>query len=190
MFASCPLPPEVKDDYEEGQYFGEPPISKVVFKYDDIVQATDKMLVAQGLFRLCTQNWVLFMKKDFDCFVNGEPYLALSFLLHLDTGQFMSRVWNRTVTAGFLKNVKGIEYRLKSFFGGKVPCIGLISESGNSEKIEVTDSYIVSCMPFKRKISIDCQFLGNKTEGGEWLCEPCFAMKSIDSINFLSLIHI
>ena len=75
-----------------------------MFRYSDITKVTDGILNEKELFRLYSGKWVLFMRRNFDCFVDGEPYLALSFLLHLESGQFVSRVWNKTISTGYIND--------------------------------------------------------------------------------------
>ena len=163
--------------------------SNYIFSYTDVTQATETVLVSQGLFRIYTQNWVVFMRRDFDCFVSGEPHHAISFLLHLESGQFITRVWGKTIGSGFMSNLRGVVNRLTDLFVHKVPCIGLITSQPEQQPLEVTNNYIVSSMPYNRKFSLSCKFLAKKKDGSDWLCDSCVGMKNQDMVHMQKLME-
>ena len=50
------------------------------------------------------------LNSGFDLTLSGEPYVALMLVLHLDSGKFITRVWNSAESILTLKNRESIHF--------------------------------------------------------------------------------
>lgn len=137
------------------------------FAYEEIVSATQDLANSENLIHLHVKTWVVFLRKDFDCTVNDEPYHALSFLFNLETGQFLIRVWNKTFKKGFVKTSDNLKKKLCEAFEGKVPCLG-----HENEDRETMMNCVTTDFPFRRDVSVECQFVA-QSGTDTYLCKPC-----------------
>ena len=122
-----------------------------IFSYDDVVNLSTTVMTSLNIFHLSVQGWVIFLRNDFDCVVNGEPYQALSFLLFPESGQFFARVWNKTIQKGFLTSTEGIGQKLEEVFLKKSPCLGVSNTTGepdnSNERVITADFYSEGTSP-------------------------------------------
>ena len=99
-----------------------------IFTHIDIITSTQTILVSEELFYRQIEEWISFTRKDFDCHVNGEPYQAVNFLINLDSGQFIVRVWSRTIKTGYLGDSTSVRDKIQETFCEKVPCTGFFQD--------------------------------------------------------------
>ena len=152
--------------------------------------AVQSQLGKELLNQRCIKDWLILTRNDFDCVVLGDPYLAQSFWLHLGTGRFINRVWNKTFVTGYVTSPEFAAQKIRECFESKAPCLGIV---GVEEENEVTESYTISDLPYKRKISASCLFLVNRNQAEEeekkklidsqLMCEPCLVMQKMDAVS-------
>ena len=143
-----------------------------IFSLIDIIASTHEILATEELFYRQIEDWISFTRNDFDCHVNGEPYQAVNFMVNLETGQFIVRVWSRTVKMGFLGNPDCVRDKIQETFHAKVPCTGFFQD--DQEQI---GKILFSDFPFSRMLSSQCNFLTklrtDEDEGHKMLCKAC-----------------
>lgn len=155
------------------------PSPNAFFSEIDLITSIQEVLVSEELFYRLIEDWMSFTRKEFDCHVNGEPYQAVNFLLNLKSGEFLIRVWCRTVRTGFLFDPHSVSDKIQETFQGQLPCTGLLHEDQEPVgKVSFTD------FPFSRMISSTCSFFKRvktgEEESEELLCKSC---TKIDSHN-------
>ena len=165
--------------------------AKALFPLESVMAAIQTSLGQASLNQRSVQDWLILTRSDFDCVVLDNPYLAQSFWLHLSTGRFTSRVWNKILATGFVADLETAVQKIWEYFDGTAPCLGIIGGLEDEDNV-VTESYIISDLPYKRKISSNCLSIASKTtatrDGSnstataiELLCEPCLVMKELDT---------
>ena len=152
-----------------------------IFTHIDIITSTQAILVSEELFYRQIEDWISFTRKDFDCTVNGEPYQAVNFMINLESGQFIVRVWSRTIKTGFLGDSVSVRDKIQETFRGKVPCTGYFQEDQ-----EQVAKILFSDFPYSRMLSSQCNFLTKlrpeSEESHRMLCKAC-RMVDDDSID-------
>ena len=155
-----------------------------MFQVFDVVRGVQDHPIFKDLHFITCQNWLVFVRKEFDCVLNEEPQQAISFFLHLRSGQFLIRVWARTVKVGFINDVKGVHTKLEDTFHNTYPCTGIVVT--NSENSPYSDC-MTSDVPILRMYSTSCQHFYKQSSGNKsekvFLCEPCKVMKNIGDIS-------
>ena len=142
------------------------------FSIIEVISAIQNVLDLQDLFYRQIDKWLLITRKGFDCFINEEPHHAIMFLLDLDTGQYMIRVWSKTLLTGYLADPDCISDKILETFKQCVPCTGVLQEEH-----ENTESVLFNEFPFSRMISTKCSYI-TKVERdfvveNQFLCKPC-----------------
>ena len=61
-------------------------------------------------------EWTMLLRTDFDLFYEDEPFSVIMLLIHLKSGQFLTRVWNKTISQGVIKDVEDLENVIRSTF--------------------------------------------------------------------------
>ena len=151
-----------------------------LFNHVDIITSTQGILVSEELFYRQIEEWISFTRKDFDCHVNGEPYQAVNFLINLESGQFIVRVWSRTVKTGYLADPDSVRDKIQETFKGKVPSTGFFQEDQ-----EQVGKILFSDFPYSRMMSSQCNFLTKlKPEAQESHRMVCKACRVVDNDNF------
>ena len=155
---------------------------QVRFSYSDVISAIHDTLETEHLLQLHIDGWVVFLRKHFDCTVGGMPFQAMSFLLNLETGQYLARIWSKTIEQGAVTSYQDICEKLVDAFRGIVPCLGFetLEKSASKKKYLKTD------FPYTRYISKSCQYVTAEATNGEkdvkqsYLCDPCanFSMRN------------
>ena len=146
----------------------------LTFTFVDIVSATQNVIFAENLLYFNVKSWVLYLRNDFDCVVNGEPYQALSFLFHLESGQFFIRVWNKTIKKGVLNSLTSVHEKISEAFQGQKPCLGL----DHVGKTALRSKAIATDLPYTRYISTKCEYVTKcSPSSNENLCLSCAALK-------------
>ena len=79
-------------------------------------------------------KYLVLMKSDCDVVIAGEPYLALALLLDPDSGKFLTRVCDQTVTRG---HAHSIEELVSVLCTTLIQCGPLISSSALSYEKEM-----------------------------------------------------
>ena len=149
-----------------------------VFHAKEVLLALQELEVAKELLTISIKKWIIFVRNDFDIFINQEPQQAISFFLHLDSGKYLIKVWSQTVKVGVLEDLKGIFFKLNETFYNTLPCTGMPIENPNSACIDG----IILQAPYLRSHSLSCQHIIQRTfKNGELslLCDPCQVTKKI-----------
>lgn len=167
---------------DQGNFFDNDDI----FSEIDIIASTEKLIVSEELFYRQIEDWISFTRRNFDCHINGEPHQAVNFLLNPRTGEYLIRVWSRTVTTGYLLNLDSVSEKIQETFQGQLPCTGFLS----SEQEQI-GNVIFTDFPFSRMMSSNCAFLTQKNtttqEDEQLLCNFCVYMNdNIDKPNALN----
>ena len=152
--------------------------SEAVFSAMEVMTALQDLQVAKELLTIKIKNWIIFVRNDFDIYINKEPQQAITFFLHLDSGQYMIKVWSQTVKVGLLEDLKGIFFKLNETFYNTLPCTGIAIEDQDTTFLDGMTTHI----PYLRSHSQSCQHIIKRVaKKGELLliCEPCQVMKSI-----------
>ena len=90
---------------------------------------------------------------DFDVTVHGEPYIALMLLYHTKSGQYFSRLWNRTLDSGAASTLEDLSSVCEAHFLQRgALCLGC----PESEEEVADHAFFVSQSPFPRRISREC----------------------------------
>ena len=61
-------------------------------------------------------EWTMVLRTDFDLFFEDEPFNVVILLLHCRSGQFLTRVWNKTIAQGFIKDGEDLEIIVRNTF--------------------------------------------------------------------------
>ena len=109
--------------------------------------------------------------------ISEEPYSALMLLFNLNSGKFMSRVWNQTVSSGEAFVIgQFVEACQRHFLEGGRPCVGCIQ----GEDEQVAQEYHVSHTPVPRKVSKECnKFLGKDAQPECRSCRECLKINDL-----------
>ena len=124
-------------------------------------------------------KYLVLMRSGFDLVIAGEPYLALMLLLDLDSGKFLTRIWNQTITRGCALSLEEFVEACETFFAhnGK-PCLGLPED----EDEQVMQDFLISQTPVPRKVSKSCQRVVSRETGDEIpSCIECFKLRDLKS---------
>ena len=132
------------------------------------------VLASMSLTSVPFGRYLLVMRTECDVIIGGEPYVALVLWLNLETGKFMARIWNQTVTAGDAVSLEKFTEACQTHFSQGKPCLGYPED----EQEQVDQEYLTSQTPVPRKISKMC----HKTLGGEagattHSCEECLKLR-------------
>ena len=112
-------------------------------------------------------HFLVILKSEFDLNISGEPYIAVMLLLDLNSGKFISRVWNQTLSTGYALDEATLMEACKSLFCGGRPCPG----------------HQVSEKPFPRKLSSKCKkVLDNDVGADEITCVECSKVSKVMSM--------
>ena len=147
-----------------------------LFSIVEVITAIQKVLDSQDLFYRQIDKWLLITRKGFDCFINDEPHHAITFLLDLDTGQYLIRVWSKTLLTGFIQNPECIHDKILDTFQGNAPCTGVLQEEQ-----AISESVLFNEFPFSRMISTKCSYVTKVDHDllvvdKQLLCKPCTVM--------------
>ena len=132
--------------------------------------------VLSALAQLCLKavscgQYLVILKPDFDVEISGEPYHALMLLLNTVSGNFMARLWNKTVEAGKVSTLSDLINTCTHHFRTRRLCLGLFEDAHKQSKQE----FLVSQTPVPRKISNTC--IGTVVEN-EHACIECMKLEA------------
>lgn len=108
----------------------------------------DPVVVAEsGLVSLDFGSWTLVTRSNLD-FVKegGWPLTSMNFLYNNKTGEYISRVFNRTVESGQIPQGQVLLSKCRDFFLNNFPCLGI-------------NYYESEEFPFQLSFALDCQKL-------------------------------
>ena len=156
---------------------------QAVFDLFEVMTGVQQHPISKELHYITCGRWIVFLRKDFDCFLNEEPQQAISLFLHLETGKFLLKVWARTVRAGFLQDLATLNGKLEETFQNTLPCTGIVVLNEN----DLYENSLSSDVPFLRTYSKSCQYISSKSQNTSIkeanLCGPCNVMKNLGDIN-------
>ena len=79
-------------------------------------------------------EYLVIMKSEFDVMISGEPYHALMMLVNMDSGKFMTRVWNKNVVVGKVTSLAEITHACINHFRPRRLCLGLLENTHEQNK--------------------------------------------------------
>lgn len=122
-------------------------------------------------------RYLVVMRSAFDVMISGEPYLALMLLMDMETGNFLTRIWNQTVTRGSAVLLEEFVEACETFFArNERPCLGLpeAEDCHNTSR-----DFVISQTPVPRKISTTCQRVIRRESGDKFKsCSECLKLMS------------
>ena len=71
-----------------------------VVAFASVLEAIQPEIDSEKLAYLALKGWILFLREDFDVFLGGEPHHAMSYVYHVDSKRYLSRVWGKTLKQG------------------------------------------------------------------------------------------
>ena len=80
-------------------------------------------LAEMSLASITIGEYLVVMNADFDVVLYGEPYLALTLLLNTRSGQFLARIWDRTVRLGEADGTERFADACRKHFCRGRPCL-------------------------------------------------------------------
>ena len=126
-----------------------------------------RSLASLKLESVALGDYLVVMRSEFDAFIEGDPYVALMLMFNMDSGEFIARVWNETVTVGSVQRMEDFLQACKDHFHFK-PCIGCPSIGDELEGYKYFQP--------KRRFSKGChRFLKEKDTVS---CPECLALTS------------
>ena len=87
-------------------------------------------LATMSLTSITVGEYLVVMSADFDVVLHGEPYLALTLLLNTRSGQFLARIWDRTVRLGRADGTERFVGACREHFCRGKPCLGWPRDHG------------------------------------------------------------
>ena len=78
-------------------------------------------------------------------------------MFNLETGQFLTRVWGKTISKGVVKSVSELPTIVYQCFHQIIPCIGITADDLGEEEEEATNCYWTD-LPFRRRLSRWCHY--------------------------------
>lgn len=121
-------------------------------------------------------RYLVVMRSAFDVTISGEPYLALMLLMDMESGNFVARIWNQTVTRGSAVLLEEFVEACETFFArNERPCLGL----PEAEDCHHSQDFLISQTPVPRKISTSCQRMIRRESGDRFKsCRECLKLLS------------
>ena len=153
--------------------------SPVPVSLASVIEAVLAVINAERLAYLSLKGWILFVREDFDMFHEGEPHHAISFLFHMDTRRFLSRVWGKTLSQGKVHSLDQLAGHLRVTFERTMPCMGL--KRYDPAEYEECVSLPIP-FPLGREVSKQCTFKVKHNQQQRQqasICEPCKVVKNI-----------
>ena len=86
------------------------------FRAGTIQNILERKFPRDHLTHVQLREWTMVLRTDFDLFFEDEPFTVVMLLLHLQSGQFLTRVWNKTIAEGFISDAKDLEVVIKNTF--------------------------------------------------------------------------
>ena len=123
---------------------------------DHHISAAEAQTALKGLNlqSLVIGDHLVVTRSDFDAVIGGDLYLALMVLYNVESGQFVARIWNETVTSGRAPGLEDFLRACKDHFHFK-PCVGSPVDGGEQVNFKL--------FPSNRKFSRTCRrFLTDK----------------------------
>ena len=121
-------------------------------------------------------KYLLIMRTELDVMIAGEPYLALALWFDLNTGHFVTRIWNQSVSRGSAVKVEQLAEACESHFMSGKPCIGVPQVND-----DLSEEFLISQTPIPRQISRACQrTLGRGAGSHVNVCPECLKLREID----------
>ena len=123
---------------------------------------------SMSLTSVTLSRYMVIMRSDFDILISGEPYTALSLLLHVESGKYMSRIWNQTIETGNILEPRQFVEACKNLFCQGGPCLGCpLPTQGVTKNISCDQEFIITQTPIPRKVSKTCKkLLGARADVG------------------------
>ena len=137
----------------------------------------ENLLAPLSLTSVKLGGYIIVMKNQFDVTISGEPYVALLFLLDLEHGLYLARIWNQTVASGKVTSIDQFMAACKSHFNGGKPCIGCPMDEQYQDELQ----YLVSQTPMPRKISKQCHKVLGEKNAETASCPACMELEKLNS---------
>ena len=82
------------------------------------------MLETLSLASIFREDYVIVMRPDFDVTLYGEPYIALMLFYNMKSGQYMARLWNKTLDSGEVMTLEHLADVCERHFSQRPLCLG------------------------------------------------------------------
>ena len=150
---------------------------------DPINENTAKMTVeSESLCSFKLGSFLVVTNPNFDLKICDEPYVAIMLIYNLESGKFMSRIWNQTVEVGWAYESNELEEACQRLFKQGKPCLGVpIDEHNNNDTLQ---DVLVSFTPIPRIVSKSCsKFLGISNTSNNLSCQECQKLTEFEVTN-------
>ena len=137
------------------------------------LEEANAVLAGHSLSSMQFGAYLVIFKGEFDMIIAAEPYHALSFLLDMNSGVFLARIWNKTVRSGNAGSVEELDEACAHHFRERRLCLGLFEDEGDHAGVQ----FLTWQTPVPRKVSRTC--LGSLSEEAsldEHTCQECLKM--------------
>ena len=88
----------------------------------DLVEAKG-VLASMSLISVTFGHYLLVMRSQYDVMLSGEPYVALMLWLNVETGKFVTRIWNQTAARGEAMTIEQFAEACHTHFSQGKPCL-------------------------------------------------------------------
>ena len=121
-------------------------------------------------------GYLIVFNSDFDLLLCGEPYVALMLFFNIDSGKFIARIWNETITVGTVATVEQLIEACRGFFIRGKPCVGWIENEPFEKKLP----YLASYAPIQRMVSKACsKFIHDSQDSEVISCAECQKLSNL-----------
>ena len=149
--------------------------SRPDFEADD----ASVMLETLSLTSFLRNDYIIVTRPDFDVTVYGEPYIALMLFYNIKSGQYLARLWNKTLESGEAMTLEHLADICERHFLQRPLCLGC----PESEEDVESCAFFISQSPFPRRISRACSgFMDESCTSNSTACHECAVMSSAESI--------
>ena len=152
------------------------------FRSCGIEFGVDKALVileSLSLSSFMRKDFLIITRSNFDVTILDEPYIALMLLYNTMSGQFLVRLWNKTVASGKAIALAKFTEVCKEFFSQGQLCLGY---PGIEEETR-NYSYLFTHSPIPRKMSRACNGFITDSSSNSVVCEECANLKEPQLVN-------
>ena len=142
------------------------------------------ILESLSLTSFMRKDYLIVSRSDFDLTIFGEPYIAQMLFYNLKSGQFLARLWNKTVSSGRAMTLKEFHEICEEHFYQGGLCLGCPVR--DEEQGEHT--FLVAQSPIPRKMSKACKgFVSSISAPNSIVCEECANIRGPQFVNEIEI---
>ena len=146
---------------------------------EESLQDVKEALASLFLTTLDFGKYLLVMRSECDLIIREEPYIAYMLWLNVESGQIISRTWNKTICTGYITKLYQLVHACQIHFMSGRPCLGLPQcgiKSGYQE-------YVTSQTPVPTRFSDGClRTIAEPSVIGVYSCSECLKL-DVDETN-------